>query len=119
MPSEPLLADPGRVLDALDDLAGLAEEGRVRADALEGGRVGAQGLGHGLLDAQRQRLVGLAEEVEAGDLVPRLVQHLVGEDAGRVVLERRNSLLLPFAVDVVVEDLLRGLSVAVVALEDG
>jgi hypothetical protein len=69
-----------------------------------------------LLNLQRQCLIGLAEQVRAQHIVPRLKQDRVGEDARRLVSQLGYGRSLGLGIEVVVEDLLRSCGVAVLTL---
>lgn len=116
--SDSLLADLSSVLQTLNNLLGDGEEGRVGGLDGVGEAVGAELLGHALLDGQRNGLVLRAEEEHGVNLVPGLVGDDVVEDGRGLVLQEGDGLGLELRLDVVVEDLLGSEGVDVVALQE-
>lgn len=81
-----------------------------------GDGVGSEERSHALLNGEGDSLVVVAEEEHGVNLVPRLVGDDVFEDRSGLVLQLLNGLLLGLGLDIVVENLLGGLSMNVVAL---
>lgn len=110
----------GTELGSLDDKVrhslGLGKEWRVGGvHVLNQGTVAEDG-NHARLRRRNNRMISIGRKVRRWDIVPRLVSGPAIVDAGRLVLELGDRLLLGFRGEVMVEDLGRVVNVNVITL---
>lgn len=88
----------------------------MRALDVEASSIRTQRRSQILLNSQRNSTIFVAENEEAGNVVPWFVLDVVGVHATRLMLQGSNGLGLSFRINVVVEDVVGGLSIDIVSL---
>lgn len=83
---------------------------------MEASCIRAQHGGQVLLDSQRNGAVLITEDEEAGDVVPGLILDDISVHTSRLVLQGSDGLALSLSIHIVVEDVLRCVSVYIVTL---